>query len=301
MRIMAMRKLVLYTLLGFGAIMAAAQSNDEAAKALAAGDTARAITLYKQAVDASPNDANGWEQLGGAYQQAAQYADAAHAFQTAIDKGYASPYGKYNLACAYARMGEKNRALDLLSEVVAKGVPVPMAGDPDLAALATEPRFLELQKQVQAVNEPCRDPQTHPEYRQLDFWVGEWDVFSGTQPVGSSSVQLILKDCVVFENWKGFAGGEGKSLNKYNTSLKKWEQFWVADNGNTTHFVGELKDGAMAYLEAPSPKPVTQRLTFSKLSEGRVRQLGEQSSDGGKTWTVGYDFVYVKKKVAASK
>ena len=149
MRIMAMRKLVLYTLLGFGAIMAAAQSNDEAAKALAAGDTARAITLYKQAVDASPNDANGWEQLGGAYQQAAQYADAVHAFQTAIDKGYASPYGKYNLACAYARMGEKNRALDLLSEVVAKGVPVPMAGDPDLAALATEPRILELQKQVQ--------------------------------------------------------------------------------------------------------------------------------------------------------
>jgi FimV-like protein len=299
---MSLRKVIVTTLCCFATLFAAAQSNDEAAKALAAGDTAKAISLYKHAVDANPNDANGWEQLGGAYQQAAQYSDAAHAFQAALDKGYASPYGKYNLACAYARMGEKDRALDLLSEVVAKGVPVPMAGDPDLASLTTEPRFLELQKKAQAANEPCRDPQSHPEYRQFDFWVGEWDVFSGTQPVGTSSVQLILKDCVVFENWRALAGGsEGKSLNKYNSSSKKWEQFWVADNGGTTHYIGELKDGAMAFVEALSPKPVTQRLTFSKLSDGRVRQLGEQSSDGGKTWTIGYDFIYVKKKVAASK
>ena len=225
----------------------------------------------------------------------AQYGDAVHSFQTAIDKGYASPYGKYNLACAYARSGDKDHALDLLAELVEKQVVLPMTGDPDMASLTSEPRFIELQKKAQALNEPCKDAQAHPEYRQLDFWVGEWNVFSGTQPVGSSSVQLILKDCVVFENWTGLTGGDGKSFNKYNTSLKKWEQFWVADNGGTIHFVGELVDGEMRYLEAPGPKKVTQRLTFSKLPDGKVRQLGEQSSDGGKTWTTGYDFVYVKK------
>jgi hypothetical protein len=112
---------------------------------------------------------------------------------------------------------------------------------------------------------------------------------------------LILKDCVVFENWKGFTGGDGKSLNKFNSSLNKWEQFWVSDSGTTIHFVGELVDGSMRYAEQPGTngKQSIQRLTFSKLPEGRVRQLGEASTDGGKTWTVGYDFVYVKKSVAA--
>ena len=36
--------------------------------------------------------------------------------------------------------------------------------------------------------------------RQLDFWVGEWDVYApqGHQ-VGTSSVQRILGGCVIFE------------------------------------------------------------------------------------------------------
>jgi hypothetical protein len=170
-----------------------------------------------------------------------------------------------------------------------------MAGDPDLASVTAEPQYLELQKKLQALTEPCKDAQGHPEYRQLDFWVGEWNVFSGTQPVGTSSVQLILKDCVVFENWTGLTGGSGKSFNKYNASRKKWEQFWVSDSGNTIYFVGEFVNGSMAYVEDPGSKTTVQRLTFTKMPDGRVRQLGEQSSDGGKTWTTGYDFYYVKK------
>jgi hypothetical protein len=271
------------------------QSSNEASKAMAAGDYAKAITLYKQSVDANPNYANTWELLGTAYLQAGQYEEARRSYQTAIDKGYASPYGKYNLACAYARLGDKQRALDLLSELVEKKVPIPMAGDPDLASVTAEPQYLELQKKLQALTEPCKDAQGHPEYRQLDFWVGEWNVFSGTQPVGTSSVQLILKDCVVFENWTGLTGGSGKSFNKYNTSRKKWEQFWVSDSGGTIYFVGELVNGSMAYVEDAGPKTTIQRLTFTKMPDGRVRQLGEQSSDGGKTWTTGYDFYYVKK------
>ena len=96
------------------------------------------------------------------------------------------------------------------------GLPGPIAGDPDLASLAGEPRFQKLVAASQLAAEPCKDAQANPQYRQLDFWVGEWDVFSGKQKVGESSVQLILKDCVVFENWHGLQGGDGKSLNKYN-------------------------------------------------------------------------------------
>ncbi len=231
--------------------------------------------------------------------QAGKYADAIEPLQKALDNGFPPQIGKYNLACAYARNGQKEKALDLLESVAAgPGLPGPIAGDPDLASLAGEPRFQKLVAASQRAAEPCKDP-ANAQYRQLDFWVGEWDVYSGQQKVGESSVQLILKDCVVFENWHGLQGGDGKSLNKYNNVTKQWEQFWVSDSGTTNYFKGSLVDGAMRYtLEMPGPSGGTllRHLTFTPLAEGKVRQFSQRSMDGGKTWATEYDLVYVKKQ-----
>ena len=43
-------------------------------------------------------------------------------------------------------------------------------------------------------------------------------------------------------------------------------------------------------------KKTLNKLTFSKIDENTVRQLAEVSTDEGKTWTVTYDFKYVRKK-----
>ena len=247
----------------------------------------------------TPTDASGWEKLGVDSLQAGKYQDAIHAFHEALDHGYPAQTAKYNLACAYARAGEKGKALDLLESLAAAGFPAPVGNDPDLASLAGEPRFQQLVAAFQRTSEPCKDGQANPQYRQLDFWVGEWDVYSGKQKVGESSVKLILKDCVVFENWTGLQGSSGKSFNKYNNISKQWEQFWVADTGTTNYFKGSLVDGVMRYsLEMPGPSGGTlmRHLTFTPLSEGKVRQFSERSTDGGKTWATEYDFVYVKKQ-----
>jgi hypothetical protein len=146
--------------------------------------------------------------------------------------------------------------------------------------------------------QPCR---ASAEYRQLDFWVGEWEVFGPKgKVVGSSSVQLILGDCVVFENWTGGGGYSGKSFNLYDAAARKWKQFWVDDHGGMLEFTGEFKDGAMRYAgrsTAQDGKPVIDRLTFFPLPEGRVRQLWEQSPDEGKTWNTVFDGTYVRKKM----
>ena len=39
-----------------------------------------------------------------------------------------------------------------------------------------------------------------------------------------------------------------------------------------------------------------KRLTFSPLAGGRVRQLAETTSDGGKSWVVQYDLTYSRRK-----
>jgi hypothetical protein len=144
--------------------------------------------------------------------------------------------------------------------------------------------------------QPCRDAA----HRQLDFWVGEWEVQGPKgKTAGASSVQLILNDCVVFENWTGASGYTGKSFNLYDARARKWKQFWVDDRGGMLEFTGEFRDGAMRYEGqsiAQDGKPVIDRLTFFPLAEGRVRQLWEQSPDKGKSWTTVFDGTYVRRK-----
>lgn len=141
---------------------------------------------------------------------------------------------------------------------------------------------------AQTPTSPCT---SQPEFRQFDFWVGEWEVTVQGKLAGTNSVQLILDKCVVFENWTGARGVSGKSFNIYNSAKKQWQQFWVDAGGNVLELAGQFKDGVMHLQgETPSPNGKTlQRITFTPLPEGRVRQLWKTSNDDGKTWSAAFD------------
>jgi hypothetical protein len=137
-------------------------------------------------------------------------------------------------------------------------------------------------------------------HRQFDFWVGEWAVTdAGSKtPVGSSKVSSILKGCAVLEEWTGMQGGNGKSLNFVNLATGKWEQQWTMDTGNSAHFIGGLMGKAMV-IEGenvtPAGKTNRSRMTFTPQADGSVRQMGEISNDGGKSWTKSFDFIYQRR------
>lgn len=48
----------------------------------------------------------------------------------------------------------------------------------------------------------------------------------------------------------------------------------------------------------PGSRLAKVRMTFFNQGPDQVRQLGEQSVDGGKTWTTSYDLVYRRRKPA---
>jgi len=148
---------------------------------------------------------------------------------------------------------------------------------------------------------PATKPCAALEYRQFDFWVGDWNVEEKGKPAGTNRVESILKGCIVRENWVGTDGSEGTSLNRFDPVSKQWHQTWVDNQGGRLELAGELRAGRMVLsgsrAAARDPKiKIVDRISWQKLPDGRVHQLWEASRDGEKTWQVQFDGYYTKKR-----
>ncbi len=149
---------------------------------------------------------------------------------------------------------------------------------------------------------PC---EKDPIYNQFDFWVGEWDAYDTKgNMAGHSKITKILDNCVVLEEWTSVGAQQGstfsgKSFNSYNSATKQWQQNWIDNMGGSTEFLtGKYENNAMYFTSRPflsKGTMATRKLTFFKLPDGKVRQLGEISTDEGKTWTTEYDLEYRPK------
>ena len=142
-----------------------------------------------------------------------------------------------------------------------------------------------------------------PEFRQFDYWVGEWVVHGPKgQQVGTSRVERIENGCGVLEQWTNARGITGRSINIYLPASKTWLQAWAGADGLTLNLRGTFEPGTgggRMVLSGESlgskGERVTDRVTWSPLDGGKVRQLWEQSQDGGKTWTVAFDGTYTRR------
>ena len=160
-----------------------------------------------------------------------------------------------------------------------------------------------LSVQIVTAQKPC----SRPEFRQFDFWVGEWEAFDlkGNKG-GDSRISVILDSCVILEEWTSASAQQGliytgKSFNSYNATTRQWQQTWTDNTGNTTEFLkGEGSNGKIIFyadnVTGPKGKNFMRRLTFTRLCDDKVRQLGERSDDNGKTWAIEYDLEYRRKK-----
>lgn len=257
-----------------------------------------AAKAYEEIVKDEPKNARAWYQLGVARFSLEKFDLAVDAYQKNIALTN-NPSAMYNLACAYARLGQLEQAIEWLSKAVNSQPPPPvnLAEDTDLASLRDDPRFKELVISLDKQRRPCM---YSAEAKQFDFWIGEWDVFNlQGQKVGTSIIQQISAGCGILENWRDAFGNEGKSINFYDANTQKWYQYWIGAAGGPQRYSGVYRDGALRYEGEPvtaSGRVTLSRLTFFNLDANTVRQFAEQSADEGKTWTVTYDLKYVRKR-----
>jgi hypothetical protein len=140
------------------------------------------------------------------------------------------------------------------------------------------------------------------ERRQFDFWIGRWDVFTPDgKKAGENMIESAHGGCVLIERWSGGGGFTGTSLNSWDARARLWRQHWVDNQGGLLQLAGAL-DGARMVLASEGPHPhkpgltLRQRIAWKPLPDGAVRQLWEQSDDGGATWTTAFDGRYVKAR-----
>jgi tetratricopeptide (TPR) repeat protein len=266
-------------------------------------DWARATPLYERLVHEQPDGYTNWLRLGACLHGIGRNAKALEAYERARTHGAPPSAVDYGVAVTLASMGDTDKAFAALTEAVKQGHGRPdlLLSDPDLRSLRMDLRFAVLVKQAQQNQAPC---ESRAESRQFDFWVGDWNVVTTREltPVGRSHIERGLGDCVIWENWTslGESAYSGKSYNAYNPDQKRWEQFWVDNQGGMIHFHGGLTEGVMDLYTDGIPqadgKALKRRLRFYNLGADRVRQFSEGSTDDGKTWTVEYDFTYNREK-----
>lgn len=260
-------------------------------------DFSEAARAYKLLVTADSTNGMAWLRLAGSYYRLQRYEDAIPAYERADQLGIYPPYVRYNLACAYALTGQKEPAFAWLEKALDSG----FAGlrqlerDEDLASLRRDDRFLGLLQRADKNARPCEYDER---YRQFDFWLGEWHVYNpaGTR-VGTNHVEKMLEGCALQENWTSAGGIQGKSTNYLDPANGNWIQVWVSQGGDNIYYEGVFKDGGMHFqgesVDREGTRSLSRMLIAPMGDTGKVRQVIETSTDGGITWSVGFEGIYI--------
>jgi tetratricopeptide (TPR) repeat protein len=272
---------------------------EEANAFLQAQDFKNAAVALESVVKQDSKNGRAWFQLGVSSYNLKKYEESLKAYAKADSLQFAQPTARYNIACVHALMNNRDAALDALANAVAAGFSQvqTLETDTDLADLREDPRFKNILEQADRNARPCEYSDKH---REFDFWIGEWDVFNSQgQQIGTNVIQKFINGCVIYENWTSARSGYyGKSFNYYDPAAGKWKQNWVDAMGGIVWYEGDVKDGAMHFTGASigidGVKQLAQ-VTLTPLPDGRIHHVINQSTDDGKTWSVYFDGMYVKK------
>lgn len=135
-----------------------------------------------------------------------------------------------------------------------------------------------------------------PEYRQFDFWIGDWDALETgkEEVVARTHVDRILDGCILREDYESTNGLKGQSFSLYDASRRVWHQSWATNRGQLLTIEGRLENGEMVLSGTERGADGAEKLvrgTWKRINAG-VRETAVTSLDAGKTWQPWFDLVF---------
>lgn len=141
---------------------------------------------------------------------------------------------------------------------------------------------------------PQRPTCDSADHQAFNFWLGEWDVYiADGRLVGHNTITSLYDGCALREEWRGAGGTLGTSLSFFDSTRGVWHQTWIDNAGRPLYLEGGLGEGGVMEMGVESERGV-QKVQWTLLEDGRVRQHWAVSRDGGETWQVAFDGFYQK-------
>ena len=137
------------------------------------------------------------------------------------------------------------------------------------------------------------------ESRQLDFWVGEWNLAytqDGKAATSHNRITKILDGCAILEEFDGAPDNPlvGRSLSMYDARAKRWKQVWVDNSGAWLDFTGAVENGRMVFSREAERdgKRYLQRMVFDDVTRDALTWRWQRSDDAGRTWKTLWEIAY---------
>ena len=137
-----------------------------------------------------------------------------------------------------------------------------------------------------------------PEYRQFDFWIGEWTVTQNNGDLaGTNRITSILDGCVIKEDYHTPSGFAGQSLNSYDRQTKQWIQTWMDNSGLVLRLSGVAKSNGMVLSgegRDRQGRAIVHRITWSLNDDGTVNQHWQMKLADSAQWSTLFNGTYTK-------
>lgn len=262
-------------------------------------DWAGAEMDFTKYLKKNKDDSAAWYSLAMSQKNLEKYDEALKSFSQAKATNFNPIFVDFNVAKVYSIKGDAEGMYSTLEEAANNGLFIYSAlkSHPEFSDYQDNERFLKILEKVEQNAYPCL---SNPNFRHFDFWIGEWDVFVNGNKRGENSITRAQGGCAIHENYKTAGNYAGQSINFYSPVDKKWHQHWVGSSGDVYNYVETKKeDGLLQFVSEfmnAQGNVVLSRLTFTLNDDGTVRQLFENSTDNGKTWTPTFDGLYKRKE-----
>ena len=146
-------------------------------------------------------------------------------------------------------------------------------------------------------------PCSGPEFRTLDFWVGDWVAQDQNgQAIGTNRITRDeYGDCVITEHFRlGDGSMIGHSVSIYRPGLKQWRQTWVDSQNSFFDLVGGPVSGS-DHVFVFENKRVTdaqpfQRMIWEDVKPDSFTWRWQSRAKADQPWADSWVILYKRKK-----
>lgn len=130
-----------------------------------------------------------------------------------------------------------------------------------------------------------------PEFHQLDFWVGTWDIeYDQADGETGTATNVITRggmdECAIIEDFSMPNGFRGTSLSAFDRNVRQWRQMWVDNQGGSFTLLGGPVQDRDHIFELVTVNPVgagrtVHRMIWEDVTPNSLVWRWQSQAEGG--------------------